>query len=266
MVFVGEEVVFLNGVLLKLSHGAKVQFGEGQHHNHYQGEQGVEIKGDGGQKQAHYIVHAGLVHLGGHRGGPAGDRGDDAHRGRCGVQDVGQLGPGDAVAVGDRAHDGAHCEAIEVVVNKNHTAQGTGDKLRRLAGLDPLPGPGPIGCRAACLGDHHYQGAQNSQEQQDVGIGRVAHFGAHNVEGGVQSADDAAAVDGCARDNTDYQGGDNLLCNQRQHNGDEGWKNGEDTHVNWFHRKLPFCRAGFKIRRAPFPSRGHLRVYAVSYP
>ena len=68
--------------------------------------------------------------------GPGGDRGDHAHGGGGGVNEVGQLGTGDPMAVGDGPHDGAHGEAVEIVIDEDQNAQQEGSKGSPHLGLN----------------------------------------------------------------------------------------------------------------------------------
>ena len=73
------------------------------------GHAGVELRGDAGDG-----------------GCPRGDRRDHADRRGGGVNEVGELHAGDALAVGHGGHDGADGEAVEVVVDEDQHAEGEG--------------------------------------------------------------------------------------------------------------------------------------------
>ena len=98
------ELALAIGLELSLGHGAVVEAHDAQHDDERDGEQRVEVERDGLDEQ----LDAGdagveLRRRSRHGGRPARDGGDHAHRRGGGVDDVGELGAGDAVAVGDRA-------------------------------------------------------------------------------------------------------------------------------------------------------------------
>ena len=153
-------------------HGAEVDLGHGQRDHHDDGQQGVEVVGNGGDEQGQTVGVA-VLRKAADGGGPGADGSDDAHRRGGGVDQVGQLGTGDVVLVGDRTHDAAHGQAVEVVVDEDQDAQADGGQLRADAGLDV--GGGPLtegGGTTSCVhqGDHN---AQDDQENQDAYIPAV---------------------------------------------------------------------------------------------
>ena len=52
----GEEVVVLNGVALELGHGAEIHLHQDQTQHHYDGEQGIEVIGDGPDEQGQTLA------------------------------------------------------------------------------------------------------------------------------------------------------------------------------------------------------------------
>ena len=97
-------------------HGAVVELAEGERKHHDDGEDGVEVIGNGAHKQIE-AVHA--VHKAGNGSRPGGDRRDDAHGRGGGVDEVGELCAGDAVLVRQGLHHGADGQAVEVVVDED---------------------------------------------------------------------------------------------------------------------------------------------------
>lgn len=86
------------GIGLSRGHRAEVLLQE-QHEEHEEdGQQRVEVVGDGG----HESVEAVLAHIAAHSHGPRGHRCDDADRGRRGVDDPGELLVADAELVRHR--------------------------------------------------------------------------------------------------------------------------------------------------------------------
>ena len=222
----GEQVALLHGVALKAGHGAEVHLHEHQAQHHHDGEQGVEVVRDGPDEEVQALA---LLGEAGHGGGPGGDGGDGAHRGGGGVDDVGQLGPGDVVLVGDGPHDAAHGEAVEVVVDKDEAAQHNGGQLGPRPGLDVLLGPPAEGGGGAGLVHEAHHGAQDDQEDEDahvVGVGQggddasAEHVVKRPLKGqvGVQQA---------AHQDADEQGGVHLLGDQGQGDGDDRGQQGQ---------------------------------------
>ena len=77
--------------------------------------------------------------------------------------------------VGDGAHDGAHGETVEVVVNKDEQSQPAGGQHGAGALFDFAGRPVAVGAGAAGHGDHADQGPQQGEEDHHVGV--VANFG-----------------------------------------------------------------------------------------
>ena len=135
--FQSGEVTGLLGLALIGPHGTVIKLHEGQGDDKDEGQQGVEVVGNGLDKELD-AADAGVQTLGGggNGGGPGGDRGDHAHGGGGGVNEVGQLGTGDPMAVGDGSHDGAHGEAVEIVIDEDQNAQQEGSKGSPHLGLN----------------------------------------------------------------------------------------------------------------------------------
>lgn len=221
----GEQVALLNGVPLIPGHGAELHLHQHHADHHGDGEQGVEVIGDGADEQVEALAVLGEA---GHGGGPGGDGGDDADGGGGGVDEVGQLGPGDILFVGDGPHDGAHGEAVKIVVNEDQTAQQDGGQLSPGPGFDVLLGPAAEGGGAARLVHQAHHGAQNDQEDQDSHVVAVGQRGHDTVAEGVEygALKGEVGVEQSAHQNTDEQGGINLLGNQGQGDGDHRGQQG----------------------------------------
>lgn len=83
-------------------HGAVVELHHRQGDDEHEGQKGVEVVGDGPDKELDAADTG--VQVRGHAGdggGPGTHRGDHAYGGGGGVDEVAELGPGDPVAVGD---------------------------------------------------------------------------------------------------------------------------------------------------------------------
>ena len=221
----GEQVPLLHGVALIGRHGAEIGLEQHQPHHHHNGEQGVEVIRDGPDEQVQPLP---VLGEGGHGGGPGGDGGDDADGGGGGVDEVGQLGPGHLVLVGDGPHDRAYGEAVEVVVDEDQAAQHNGGDLRPHPGLDVLLRPSAEGGGASRLVHHAHNGPQYDQKHQDAHIVAVGQGGHDPVAEGVghRALKGEVGVQQAARQNADKQGGIDLLGDQRQGDGDHRGQQG----------------------------------------
>ena len=166
----GEQVVLDLGIVLVLEHGAVVDVQQGGDNDHHQGQDAVIVEGDLAQEHADTGAGEAVGHIGRDSGGPGGHRRQHAHGGRSGVDNIGQLGAGNLVALGDGTHHGAHGQAVEVVVDEDQHAQEHGHQLRAGAGLHGLGSPAAEGCGAAGLVHQVHHDAQNHQEDQDGDI------------------------------------------------------------------------------------------------
>jgi len=159
-------------------HGAVVELAEGEGQHHYDGEQCIEVVGDGLDEQLQTVC---AVHETGYGGGPGGDGSDDADRSGSGVDQVGQLCPGNIMFVRQRTHHGADGEAVEVVVNENKDTQNDGAELCANLGFNMGDGPASEGCRAAGPVHQHDHGTQNDQEDQNTDVPAVGQLADHTV-------------------------------------------------------------------------------------
>ena len=242
----------LLGAQFGLAHGAEVEVAQADHDYHDDGEQGVEVVGDGGHEGGKVAFKgAGGFQVAAHGGSPAGDGRDDADGGGGGVDEVGQLGAGDLVAVRHRAHDRAHGEAVEIVVDEDEGAQAAGGEHGHAFALDALGGPVAVGTGTAGTRDGEHQRAQQGTEDDDVEIDLVHHGG----EGDLHGLDDqvarahAQAIDDGAAENTEEEGGNDFLGDQGQGDGDDGRQQREPTRVKRIHEHAPVLKVWKAQRR-----------------
>ena len=214
----GEQVVIADGVEFVAAHGAVVHaaLAEEQHHNN--GEQGVEIEGDGTDEQIEAAV---ILHNAGDGSRPRGNGGDHADGGGGGIDEVSQLGAGNMVAVSNGAHHAADGEAVEVVVHKDEDAQQEGSKHGAAAGLDVCLCPCAEGCGAACLIEQGDEDAQQHEEHEDTGI--ITDGGHYAViEQRVERLHMEAGIEQGAGHGTDKQGTVHFLGDEGQTDSDDG--------------------------------------------
>jgi hypothetical protein len=101
------------------SHGAEFYFHEDHSHHHHNRKDRIEVVGDRPDKDGETVFS---LHKTGDGGGPGGDRCNDTYRGRGGVDQVGQLCPGDFKFVRHRSHDASHGQAVKIIVDKDQDA------------------------------------------------------------------------------------------------------------------------------------------------
>ena len=131
--------------------------------------------------------------------------------------------------VGDRTHDGTNSQAVEVVIDEDQHAQDGGGDHSAGAGLDVLGSPAAVSSGTASLVDQADHHAQNHQEQQDAHVPGVGQLDDHHVEGvGDHAPGVEVGVQQSAGQDTDEQGGIDLLGDQSQTDGDDGGQQSPD--------------------------------------
>ena len=214
----GVEIVLEAGVHLVQAHRAVIELHEDERDDEHEREQRVEIVGDGAHEQVKAVV---VLDDAGHGGRPGGDRRDHAHgRGR-GVDEIGELGAGDLVPVGDGQHDRADGQAVEVVVDEDEHAEQEGGEHGADAGLDVGLGPAAEGGGAAGAVDKRDHGAEDDKEEHDTGV--VGNGGHHAVvDDGVKAGDRVeVGVKQCAEQDAHEQRRVNFLRDEREDDGDD---------------------------------------------
>ena len=212
--------------MLVHGHGAVVHLQDHQTEHHNNGQQGVEVVGNGPDEQRQA---AAVLHEAGHSRRPGADGGNDADRRGGGVDEIGQLGPGDVLLVGDGPHDAAYGEAVEIVVNENQHAQQNAGQLSAGTALDVVCRPPAEGRGAAGLVHQADHGAQNHQENQDT---HVVAVGEHADDAVLEHMQDRSlkgevGVEQAAYHNADEQRGIDLLGQQSQADGDHRGEQGQ---------------------------------------
>ena len=217
------------GPPLGSGHGAVFQAGEAGEQHHDYGQPGIEIQGYHGQEGlegVHIKAHFGKMgpDEGHDVGDPAGEGYEHTDGGSCGVDDIGQLLPGDPVVVGHGPHDGSHGEAVEVVIEENGHTQEPGGKNGAGPAGHPLGSPMAEGSGSAGAGKEAHQTPQEHEEEDQggvpAGVAQVfkehIHQGKKGVEGIIAGQDHGTGKD------TQKQGDENLLGNYGQNNGNKG--------------------------------------------
>ena len=239
--------------LFGLRHGAEVEVREGDEEDHQDREKRVEVPRNGRDEGGHVALEDAVVLQGRtHGGGPGRDRRDDAHRRRGRVDDVGELRARDAVVVAHRAHDGAHRQAVEVVVDEDEDPEAARREKRAAAALDLRDGPFAVGLRAARHGDHVNERAQERAEDQDVEVHLVAHGRERALE---RSHEDvpvgADRVDERPREDADQKRREHFLRRERKRNGHDRRNDGKPTGFVGLHCCIPLVREGARRDGAP---------------
>ena len=157
------------GLLFICLHGAVVELHENDGDDEDEGHEGVEVIGNGADEKLN-TAHAGVKAFRGRGNGgcPRGDGRNHAHRSRGRVDEVGQLRAGNFVAVGDGAHNGAHGQAVKIVVDENEDAEDERCKLRARVGLDVRLCPAAKGSRAARGVHKRDNDAEQDKEEENT--------------------------------------------------------------------------------------------------
>ena len=227
---------------LRFAHGAEVEVAGADQHHHDDGEQRVEIPGNGRHKGCQIAFKSPCcLQIAADGCGPAGDGRDDADGSGRGVDDIGQLGTGDFITVRYRAHDGAYGKAVEIVVNKDERAKGAcGEQGAGLA-LDASGGPLALGAVSAGQRDDVDKRPKQGAEEDDVEIDMFDHDG----KGRFNGADNdevlphADSVDERAAQDADHEGRKDFLCPESQGDGDDGRQQGKSARIERIHDKTP---------------------------
>ena len=215
----GVEIAVEHGVHLVQAHRAEVELHEDDRDDEHDGQQRIEVIGDRLHEQDEALAVLGVARNG---GGPGADRGDHADRGGGRVDEVGELCAADLVAVGDREHDGADGQAVEIVVHEDEHAQNERGDHGADAALDVLLGPASEGRAAAGAVDEHDEDAEDDEEHEvareirDGGDDRLAQHRVERADGGEVVGKERA------QQHADEQGGEDLLRDQREDDRDDG--------------------------------------------
>jgi len=172
----GEEIAVEPRVHFVQLHRAIVKLHERETDNENKRKEAVVVPGDGTDEQLR-AGHDALVHDAGDRRRPRGDRRDHAY-GRGGrVDEIGELGAGDAVAVRHGTHDAADGEAVKIVVHEDQYAEKDRSKHRAGAGVHVLFRPAPERRRAARAVHKRNENAEQDEEQENADVPGVRHAG-----------------------------------------------------------------------------------------
>ena len=200
-----------------LFHGAVVKFGNRHEYHHDNGEQRIEVVGNGADKKLHAVVNAGTAGKAGNGGRPGRNGSDNANGSGRGVDKIGKLCAGNIVLIGDGTHDRTDGQAVEIVVHENEHAEQNRAELSANAGLNMFGGPAAEGNRSARFVEHGDNGAEKNKEDENsdvAGVGYGLHkSGADNMN--KRALEIKVCIKHAAHNDTDEEGGINLL-------GDEG--------------------------------------------
>ena len=233
------QVAVTVGLELGCGHGAVVKVEEDQAQDEDDDEQRVEVEGDGADEQLD-AVDTQVLRYAGDGCSPAGNRGDHADGCGGGVDDEGELGTRDVLAVGHGAHNRANREAVEVVVDKDQHTQDEGADLDANAALDVLCGKPAKGSRAAGYVDQRDHDAQHHQEDEDAGV--IGHGGHEAVVDDVVDGADGHEPrhQQAAYDDAHKQGGVGLLGDERQDDCHD-WRQQRENRVGELHVSPPYA-------------------------
>lgn len=162
----------VDGLLFQRLHGAEVYLKQRDGNHGDNGEDGVKVIGYRLNEKDESVLTLDEAADGCR---PRGYRGDDADRCGGGVDEVGQLCPGDVVPVGNGPHDAAHGEAVEVVINEDKQTEEHSAELGSDAGLDMFLRPVTEGSAAAGSVHKRNDCSEENKEDEDthvVGVGQ----------------------------------------------------------------------------------------------
>ena len=160
----GEQVAVFDGVFLVKLHRAVVKLRNGKENHHHDGHKCVEVEGNCLNEKADAVFCAGASCKAGNRRRPGRNRSDDTDGSRRSVNEVGELRSGNVLSVGDRTHNGAYGQTVEIVVDENQHAQTDGGKLCADSCFDVLGCPAAESGGTAGLVHHGNKSAEQDQE------------------------------------------------------------------------------------------------------
>ena len=158
-------------------HGTVVNVQQGGDDDHHQRQDAVVVEGDLAQEHADSGAGEAVGYVGCNGGGPRGHGSQHTNGSGGGIDDVGQLGAGDLVALRHGTHHGAHGQAVEIVVDEDQHAQQHGQQLCGAPGLYGLGGPASEGLRSAALVHQIHHDAQRHQKDDDAHVAAVGQHG-----------------------------------------------------------------------------------------
>ena len=122
---------------------------------------------------------------------PAGNRSDDADWCCCCIDEVSKLCTGNLEFIDDRTHYCAYCEAVEIVVDEDESAEAYCGKHCAFSASDFVCCPLAVCTGCARLCEKGYHNAKQDEEDEDVGIPAVTiDFFAHKRKGCRYSIED----------------------------------------------------------------------------
>ena len=136
------------------------------------------------------------------------------------------------MGLGDGTHDGAHGQAVKVVIHEDQHTQQHGQQLRAAAGMNGLLGPAAEGLGAAALVHQVHHDAQGDQEDDDAHVAAVCQHGDDTVVSANQGHDGVPGselgVQQRANQAAQEQRGIHFLADQGQHDGHDGGQQGPE--------------------------------------
>ena len=218
----GEEVAVEPRVHFVQLHRAIVKLHERETDNENKRKEAVVVPGDGTDEELR-AGHDALVHNAGDRRRPRRDRRDHAYGRGSRIDEIGELGTGDAVAIRHGTHDAADGEAVKIVVHKNQHAEKERSEHRAGAGVHILFRPASERRRAARAVHERNKDAEQDEKQENTDVPGVRHTGDEAVvDNDVERPDRRESGDKRrAHDDAEKERGIDLLGDQRQSNGDD---------------------------------------------
>ena len=156
---------------LRPAHGPEIKVQSNNQKHKAQTEYGIEIPGNAGDKNHKGSFRHGFGNqIRAYRHRPGRNRCNNADGGRRGINDKGQLFPGNPLRIGHRFHDSAHRKTVKVIVYENHNPQKHGGKQGLSSGFQFPAGPVSVLPNPARSVDDADKRAQKSAEYRNLQI------------------------------------------------------------------------------------------------
>ena len=217
---------------LCLLHGSEVHRTGGGNQGKNDGDDAVEIEGDGVKQGLNGVcfLNAAGGQIAGHGGQPAAEGEEDAPGSRSGMYQERRLLMGQAHTVVERPGHGAGDHAAEGAGGKHHDAQEPGKESGSPLGFDNAPllyhDVHEAGNTAGAL-NHIDEGADEQHGHKDDGVA-AAGEGVHQaVKGAVKPGEKVEARKNKGRkEETNEQRNKDVFQHKGQHDGNQGWDDG----------------------------------------
>ncbi len=151
----------------KLAHFAVVKAENGKSDNEYERHERIEVERNRADENFDTGICFG-INVTRNCSCPRGNGSDHANRCCCCVDDVRELDTGNLMCVGNGGHNGADCETVEIVIDKDEYAEDEGCEHSTHFGFDVFLCPVSECGGRACLIDEGNERAEDHEEDKDA--------------------------------------------------------------------------------------------------